>query len=74
MLPVVMRIVWPPSTLATQRSSSPERPPRKAIFDPSFEMAQEVVSIVDGCLTRRWIPSQSKSFDDVEPALVSART
>src|SRR5438552_334874 len=74
MPPVVIRVTELPSTLAIQRSSSFPRPPRKAIFVPSLLMAAEVVSIGDGCLTRRWMPSQSMSFPEDEPGLLRETT
>src|SRR5262249_50266375 len=54
------RVTSLPSTVATHRSS-PFCCERKAMREPSDEMAPSTTSIVVGWKTRRWISSQSMS-------------
>src|SRR5947209_11987192 len=61
-LPVVRRMTCPPSLLATHKSCCPSTVARQAIRLPSPEMAQWLIVIGEGCLTRRWMPSQSISL------------
>src|SRR5262245_20761368 len=56
-----MRVTWLPSTLATHKSS-PSWLARNAMRLPSLEMAHSPMVICDGCLTRRWMSSISKSL------------